>query len=184
VNSRQQVRSRALLWHACARVRAHTHATRTRIGARALARGARERSTRLRHAHTAQRPRTLAHATLLSAQRLRCCAPPRAAGRYVLYVSLACPWANRCLTVLRLKGLEDALAVAVVHPVWAHTRPGVDEHAGWQFRRESDPPVANPAGCVRHALLPLRSLRSSSVTPLGRCRWRLAQHASGAGACV
>jgi putative glutathione S-transferase len=34
----------------------------------------------------------------------------RAAGRYVLYVSLACPWANRTLVALRMKGLEEAVA--------------------------------------------------------------------------
>lgn len=26
-----------------------------------------------------------------------------AAGRYTLYISYACPWANRCLAVLKLK---------------------------------------------------------------------------------
>ncbi len=66
----------------------------------------------------------------------------------MLYVSLACPWACRALTVLRLKGLEDVVEVAVTHPVWARTRPDSvdDTHAGWQFRHEGDPPVANPAG--------------------------------------
>jgi putative glutathione S-transferase len=68
------------------------------------------------------------------------------AGRYVLYVSLACPWASRCVAVRSLKGLESAIELVVTHPVWARTRPGKDEHCGWQFRSESDEPVTNPAG--------------------------------------
>ena len=39
-----------------------------------------------------------------------------AAGRYHLYVSLACPWAHRTLVVRALKGLEGAIGVDVVHP--------------------------------------------------------------------
>ncbi|WER47577.1 glutathione S-transferase family protein [Cupriavidus sp. WKF15] len=37
------------------------------------------------------------------------------AGRYHLYVSLACPWAHRTLIMRRLKGLEDMIGVSVVH---------------------------------------------------------------------
>jgi putative glutathione S-transferase len=48
------------------------------------------------------------------------------AGRYHLYVSLACPWAHRTLIMRRLKGLEDAIGVSVVH--W-HMGP-----KGWEFR--------------------------------------------------
>lgn len=36
------------------------------------------------------------------------------AGRYHLYVSLACPWANRVLIVRNLKGLQDILPYTVV----------------------------------------------------------------------
>jgi putative glutathione S-transferase len=50
-----------------------------------------------------------------------------------LYVSYACPWANRCLAVRALKGLESVVDVAVVSPVWDFTKPGVDEHRGWVF---------------------------------------------------
>lgn len=37
------------------------------------------------------------------------------AGRYHLYVSLACPWAHRTLIFRKLKGLEDMISVSVVH---------------------------------------------------------------------
>ncbi len=36
--------------------------------------------------------------------------------RYRLYVSHACPWANRTMIVRALKGLEDVIPVSVVHP--------------------------------------------------------------------
>ena len=77
-----------------------------------------------------------------------------AAGRYHLYVSLACPWAAGCLAVLHVKaraarpdgrsrlpqvqllplltsaalrtvqGLEGAIGLSVAHPTWQRTRPG------------------------------------------------------------
>lgn len=37
-------------------------------------------------------------------------------GRYHLYVSHACPWANRALIFRALKGLEEHIGVSVVHP--------------------------------------------------------------------
>ena len=49
---------------------------------------------------------------------------PAEAGRYRLYVSLACPWAHRTLIARRLKGLEDAVPVTVVEPVMTQ---------GWAF---------------------------------------------------
>ncbi|MGA3402493.1 MAG: glutathione S-transferase family protein [Acetobacteraceae bacterium] len=47
------------------------------------------------------------------------------AGRYHLYVSLACPWAHRTLIVRALKGLEQIVPVSVTHWLMA-------EH-GWTF---------------------------------------------------
>ncbi|MFN3614166.1 MAG: glutathione S-transferase family protein [Rubrimonas sp.] len=48
------------------------------------------------------------------------------AGRYHLYVSLACPWAHRTLIFRALKGLEGLIGVSVVSP---HMRED-----GWTFR--------------------------------------------------
>ena len=50
---------------------------------------------------------------------------PAAAGRYHLYVSLACPWAHRTLIFRALKGLDEAISVSVVSPFM------LDE--GWTF---------------------------------------------------
>jgi len=47
------------------------------------------------------------------------------AGRYHLYVSLACPWAHRTLIFRKLKRLEDVVTVSAVH--WR-----MAEH-GWTF---------------------------------------------------
>jgi len=54
------------------------------------------------------------------------------AGRYHLYVSLACPWAHRTLIFRALKGLKDMISVSTVH--WRMKKNG------WSFD-ESDPDV-------------------------------------------
>ncbi len=51
---------------------------------------------------------------------------PAEAGRYHLYVSLACPWACRAIIVRHLKGLEEAIGMTVVDPV--------RDERGWAFR--------------------------------------------------
>src|SRR5476651_1414926 len=38
------------------------------------------------------------------------------AGRYHLYVSLACPWAHRTIIYRKLKGLENAISMSTVSP--------------------------------------------------------------------
>lgn len=48
------------------------------------------------------------------------------AGRYHLYVSLACPWAHRTLIFRKLKGLEDKISLSIVDPLM------LDE--GWTLR--------------------------------------------------
>lgn len=48
-------------------------------------------------------------------------------GRYHLYISNACPWANRTMIMRKLKGLEDMISVSVVNPLMAEN--------GWTFER-------------------------------------------------
>jgi glutathionyl-hydroquinone reductase len=65
---------------------------------------------------------------------------PAQAGRYRLYVSLACPWASRVVIARKLKGLEDAIGMTVVDPVrdergWRFF--GTDELNGWSFLSEA-----------------------------------------------
>ena len=60
---------------------------------------------------------------------------PATAGRYHLYVSLACPWASRTVIFRKLKGLEDAIGMTVVDPI--------RDEKGWAFR---DPSGKTPLG--------------------------------------
>jgi glutathionyl-hydroquinone reductase len=48
------------------------------------------------------------------------------AGRYHLYVCLACPWASRTLIVRNLKGLDQVIGVTMVDPI--------RDERGWAFR--------------------------------------------------
>jgi glutathionyl-hydroquinone reductase len=66
-------------------------------------------------------------------------------GRYHLYISLACPWAQRANIVRRVLGLDSAITMSVVDPVrdergWAF-REGVghgpDPVCGFQFLSEA-----------------------------------------------
>ncbi len=56
---------------------------------------------------------------------------PPEAGRYHLYVSLACPWAHRTLIFRRLKGLEEIIPVTVVHPHMLEN--------GWEYAPDPEP---------------------------------------------
>ncbi len=79
------------------------------------------------------------------------------AGRYHLYVSLACPWAHRTLLMRSLLGLEEAISVSVVDPY-----RGED---GWQFTPEK-------GGCTRDHLYGADYLRELYVEadPEATCR--------------
>ncbi|MBB4264658.1 glutathione S-transferase family protein [Roseospira visakhapatnamensis] len=56
---------------------------------------------------------------------------PAEAGRYHLYVSLACPWAHRTLILRSLKGLTEAIPVTVVDPLMLAN--------GWEIPAGADP---------------------------------------------
>ena len=50
---------------------------------------------------------------------------PAVAGRYELYVSLACPWAHRTIIVRKLKKLEHAIPMTIVDPI--------RDERGWRY---------------------------------------------------
>jgi putative glutathione S-transferase len=58
---------------------------------------------------------------------------PAAAGRYHLYVSLACPWACRTVIVRTLKGLEGVIGLTVVDPLMLER--------GWVFAPDAPDPI-------------------------------------------
>lgn len=61
------------------------------------------------------------------------------AGRYHLYVSLACPWAHRTLIMRELKGLNDAISVSIADLILGDL--------GWRFSA----PTEAIADSVSHA---------------------------------
>ena len=50
------------------------------------------------------------------------------AGRYHLYVSMACPWAHRTLIMRHLKGLENIIDISIVHWLMGER--------GWTFEQD------------------------------------------------
>src|SRR6202167_3440514 len=50
------------------------------------------------------------------------------AGRYHLYISLACPWAHRTLIFRSLKQLDNVISVSLADPLYGKT--------GWEFSGE------------------------------------------------
>ena len=63
------------------------------------------------------------------------------ANRYHLYVSLACPWANRTTIYRQLKGLEDIISISTVHPFMGDK--------GWTFA-EGEGVIADPIVNARY----------------------------------
>lgn len=57
------------------------------------------------------------------------------AGRYHLYVSMACPWAHRALIMRKLKKLEEVISVSTVEPLMLEN--------GWMFSSQYPDPLYN-----------------------------------------
>src|SRR6266481_4794142 len=70
------------------------------------------------------------------------------AGRYHLYVSLACPWASRTVIFRKLKGLEDVIGMTVVDPI--------RDEKGWAFR---DPSGKIPPGAPFESTDPINGFQ-------------------------
>ncbi|GMH27735.1 hypothetical protein Nepgr_029578 [Nepenthes gracilis] len=69
---------------------------------------------------------------------------PAEPGRYHLYISYACPWACRCFSFLKIKGLEEGISISVVKSKWGKTKEG-DDHIGWVFpASDTEEPGAQP----------------------------------------
>ncbi|PIA37766.1 hypothetical protein AQUCO_03000355v1 [Aquilegia coerulea] len=79
---------------------------------------------------------------------------PAESGRYHLYISYACPWASRCISYLKIKGLDKSISVTVVKPIWERTKES-DDHMGWVFPASSteepgaEPDLLNGARSIR-----------------------------------
>ena len=80
------------------------------------------------------------------------------AGRYHLYVSLACPWAHRTLILRTLKGLEGAITVSIVDPYMGP--------AGWSFtgHRGCTSDSVNGAALLRDVYLKAKPDYTGRVT--------------------
>jgi putative glutathione S-transferase len=73
---------------------------------------------------------------------------PSEAGRYHLYVSLACPWASRTVIFRKLKGLEEAIGMTIVDPI--------RDERGWAFR---DPSGKIPPGAPFESTDPINGFQ-------------------------
>jgi putative glutathione S-transferase len=71
-----------------------------------------------------------------------------AAGRYHLYVSLACPWASRTVIFRKLKRLEEVIGMTIVDPI--------RDEKGWAFR---DPSGKTPPGAPFESTDPINGFQ-------------------------
>ena len=80
------------------------------------------------------------------------------AGRYHLYVSLACPWAHRTLIFRALKGLDKMISISVVHWYMADQ--------GWTFQAGDGtvPDTVNGSELMHQVYTAARSDYSGRVT--------------------
>jgi putative glutathione S-transferase len=80
------------------------------------------------------------------------------AGRYHLYVSLACPWAHRTLIMRELKGLNDVISVSIVDPIMSDK--------GWMFSQAPGaiPDFVNHAQYLQHIYLKANPNYTGRVT--------------------
>ncbi len=68
---------------------------------------------------------------------------PAEPGRYLLYISWACPWAHRTAIGRRLKGLEEVIGLAVADPI--------RDDRGWAFTGGEYVDPVNGLGCLAEA---------------------------------
>ncbi len=81
-----------------------------------------------------------------------------ASDRYHLYISWACPWANRTAIMRKLKGLEDVIGLSVVDPIMGEE--------GWKFSDYpgSTPDTVNGAQYLREIYLKTDPIFTGRVT--------------------
>ena len=78
------------------------------------------------------------------------------AGRYHLYVSYACPWAHRTLIFRAIKGLNDMIALSVVHWFMGES--------GWTFADAEIPDTVNRAEFMHQVYTAAKPDYSGRVT--------------------
>jgi glutathionyl-hydroquinone reductase len=80
------------------------------------------------------------------------------AGRYHLYVCLACPWAQRTLILRSLKGLKEAIGVSIVDPIMSDQ--------GWAFSEAlgTIPDSVNHAQYLQEIYLKVEPKYSGRIT--------------------